>query len=677
MLLAVIDRAVVLPRRLADGIVARRTAAAIIAQLTQLAKAGHPDAEKGVNRLGSLPMDILRELAVHYKELGDAVGIRFETLASGHHFDRDAYYHAAEIAFVTGTADLADITGADCHLVGFPATETERASLTISSGGQEGRDADPRLGVADPHSRLDHVVLECSRGDTGPTLRAATIVDLEGKPDAAERVGALDEFVADGLVAHYAGLVRAFVRQGTVTGDMLMPAIPSRMLGWLRLDPDDAIGIDAGATLLLAETDLFTALERNMALPRPLPAVLTTSLLPLPIRDRRGLLKRLYRGARTGVAMAHLIVLIHLSYDSVAHRARLVGSLFDRFVRVNAELGYVHIELLRWVINELARSPVARTWPPETLLAVTWSHANELLRILLLSNVDARVIVAALNSRLYPFEERLLGRRDVREDDAHPGNVQVETYAMGCADLIARAGVAIDESDRVDLLALLMTFGDENKPTGFSLSLLLQNDALLNSMGSIFARSWADQGDDLFTGILNVTIREWRETILVGDEYTWTRLAFRYGDCESMNDLDRALVVEAAATIDQFEVDWSSLESKSRFVLVLNRFQLLAEDVKGRVRSAWEAETRRVVTITDPQTRAEAVETLMRTAVDLSDAPEPKERVEEFARRLALLRREAAPDASILDDVVMRLHARSGPAEARCFDQLVLAGRLR
>jgi hypothetical protein len=248
---------------------------------------------------------------------------------------------------------------------------------------------------------------------------------------------------------------------------------------------------------------------------------------------------------------------------------------------------------------------------------------------------------------------------------------------MACADLVIRAGVPIEQGSRVGILGLLMTCDAAGVPNGFAASLLWRNDELPDTMGSIFGRSWADQGADLFADILNVSIREWREAVPEGDAHAWLRFSAAHGDCESMNEADRALLVAAAEDLDRAPVDWASLEEKARFAMVLYRFHVLPDEVQRRVRAVWESEVRRVSSLPDAEVRREAVDILFKTAVDLCDDVVPGRRIEQFAVLVALLRRNVPTDAIAMDDVITMVHARLAPAPARCFDQLVLAARLR
>lgn len=676
-LLGVIERAVVLPRRLADATASRKTAAAIVAPLAALIQRRNARAARALLRLGDLPFDILREIIVGYPDVAQTVGIRIELPIAGRQFERSAFFRAAQTAFAGGAAEVGDANGVLCQLVGRLAGAGQRATIEIHAEGVERLDEDPRLGLADRQSNLNDVVRNCTRGDTGPSARGPIIAQLEAQPDVAERARLLDEFIRDGLVAHYMALLSAFRDQRAVTADMLMPGVVSRMSGWLRLDPADAVDFDAAATLLMNETDLFTALDRNMALPRPMPSVLTTALVELPFLERRRLLKRLYRQAQTGIDVAHLIVLASLCYEAGALRQRIVHALWDRLVHVCAERAYLQLEILRWVINELSRSEATRAWSAQALLAIAWSHANETMRLLQRNRIDPRAIATSLNARLYPYEERLFGRRDVREDVAHPGNVHPETYTMACADMVVRTGLQIDQQSRAGILGLLLTRGENGRPKGFATSLLWRNDELPDSMGSIFARSWVDQGGDLFADILNTTIREWRDEVPEGDPFPWLRFSAAHGDCESMNAADRELLFAAAENLDQAAVDWASVEERTRFSMVMFRFHLQTDDLRRRLRVLWESEVRRVSALADTEVRREAVDILLKTAVDLCDDAEQKRRIEQFAVLLGLLRRTLRTGTFALDDVITMLHARLAPASARHFDPLIVAVRLR
>jgi hypothetical protein len=676
-LLGVIERAVVLPRRLADATAPRKTAAAIVAPLAALIQRRNAQAARALLRLGDLPFDILREIIVGYPDIAQTVGIRIEIPIAGRQFERAAFFRAAQTAFADGASEVGDVNGVLCQLVGRPSGDGQRAAIEIHAEGVERVDEDPRLGLADRQSNLDDVVRNCTRGDTGPAARGPIVAQLEAQPDVAERARLLDEFIRDGLVAHYTALLSAFRDQRAVTADMLMPGVVSRMSGWLRIDRADAVDFDAAATLLMSETDLFTALDRNMALPRPMPTVLTTALVELPFLERRRLLKRLYRQAQTGIDVAHLIVLASLSYETGALRQRIVHVLWDRLTQVCAERAFLQLDILRWVINELSRSEATRAWSTEALLAIAWSHANETMRLLLGNRIDPRAIATSLNARLYPYEERLLGRRDVREDVAHPGNVQPETYTMACADMVVRAGLQIDQQSRAGILGLLLTRGENGRPNGFAASLLWRNDELPDSMGSIFAWSWVDQGDDLFADILNTTIREWRDDVPEADPFPWLRFSAAHGDCESMNAADRELLFAAAENLDQAPVDWASVEERTRFGMVMFRFHLLTDDVRRRLRVLWESEVRRVSALADSEVRREAVDILFKTTVDLCDDADPNRKIEQFAALLGLLRRTLRTGTFALDNVITMLHARLAPASARHFDPLIVAVRLR
>lgn len=671
---SMLELAVVLPRRLADEGAPKKTVGAAIALLLRQVHAGDARASRGVLRVGALPPRLLHEVAVHFPQVAELGGIQTQTPVGTSSFPRDEFFRAASTAFETGTASVADVGGVEHRIVGIRAAGSEPASLSVEIGGEERLDTDARLGLVDPDSDLDRVIERCEVGDTGLEERARLVDRLRGLEERIDRVAVVDEHLRSGPLTFYVLLSASLRSQAPVTSDLLMPPSVARLTGWLRLDSDDAQDLDAAASTLLRETELFTALERNIALPRALPPTLLSAFLDQSLAERRAMVKRLWRVSRHGVGAAHLCVLTWYALEGTRHRARAADKMARRLARVCAETATLHLRIVRWVTNELARSEVARAWAPTTTLAVAWSHGSELFRLLLDMGVP-RERIATLGDQLYTYEERLFGQRVVRNDSSHPGNVQVETYALGCTDLIVRGGVEMSERARVGLLALLMTFSENGNATGFEASLLTRNDLQGDLLGGIFARSWDSQADDAFGGILNVRLRTWRDGVVPMANLEWLRISARNGDCLIRDPDDLRAVSEAAAELPSSPVDWTSINDRSRFCLVMHNITQYEESVAEQVRNAWSSEAERASALTDRPTREMALEALLLTAVDLAADPDMEKAVLEFGRLCSLLRGTFRGDCARLDDVVRRMHPRLGSASARHLDKLLIAGR--
>ena len=671
---SMLELAVVLPRRLTDEGAPKKTVGAAIALLLRQAQAGDSRASLGVLRVGTLPPRLLHEVAVHFPQVAELAGVQTQTPVGSISFPRDAFFHAASTAFNTGAATVADIDGVEHRIVGVRAAAGEPATLTVEIGGEERRDTDARLGLVDPDSDLVRVIERCEVGDTGPAERARLVNDLRGLEERFDRVAVVDEHLRSGPLTFYVLLSSSLRSQAPVTSDLLMPPSVARLTGWLRLDSDDAQDVDSAAAILLRETDLFTALDRNIALPRALPAALLSAFLDQSPAERRALVKRLWRVTRHGIAGAHLCILTWHALEGTRHRSRVTDRMARRLAQVCAESAPLHLRIVRWVTNELARSKVARGWSPATTLAVAWSHGSELFRLLLDSGVP-RERIATLGDQLYTYEERLFGQRAVRNDSSHPGNVQVETYALGCADLIVRRGVDLGERARVSLLAFLMTFSEDGRATGYDTSLLTRNDLLGDLLGGMFARSWDDQADDAFGNILNVRLRTWRDGVVPLANLEWLRISARNGDCLIRDPNDLREVSLAAAELPTSPVDWTSINDRVRFCLVMHNITQFDENLAEQVRSAWSSEAERASALTDRPTREGALEALLLTAVDLAAGADMEKAVFEFGRLCSLLRGTFRGDCARLDDVIRRMHPRLGSSSARHLDKLLIAGR--
>jgi hypothetical protein len=675
-LLGLVERAVVLPRRIADERAPTNAVSALVVLLLAALRRGEPDAAQAALRLGALPAPLLREAVLAFPQVADATGVETYSPAAGMQFARTPFFEAVQAAFEHGEAHVQDRAGVQRRLRPRPAKEGERAALLVDVDGEERVESDARLLLADPDTPLEEAVRICVMGDTDAREGERLVARLRDRDGIGDRVALLDEFLREGLLQHYVSLLEAFRRRQGVPTDAFMPPHVGRMTGWLRLPQQGEVEFDGVAERLLAETDLATALDRHSALPRPLPQPLLAAFRSLNHLERRRQLKRLLRVVRTPLAMAHALVLAGILFEDQPHREAVLDRLWEQMLRWYAERTPNHLGLTRWVANELARSPVARDWPAATTLAVAWSHANEVLRL----SIDTRVseaFLSSLDGRFHFVEERLYGIPALRWDAAHPWNVQHGPYLLGIAAYVAEHNAAPNIVARAKVLASLMTFGEDERPNGFEPSLLFRNDEREDALGSIFAVSYDTQTDALFGDILNTTLRDWRSA-RVDERFRWVRLEARHGDCVAKDADDRKQILAEAPRLSEHPIDWTDAGDVARFTVMLhNAVASENSELRTGVERAWDAEVVRASRLAQASDRAVALAVLLRTSVDLAWDSDVATAVSNFAERLSTLRRAFVSETEPIDLVAIAAHPRLPSSAARALEQLVIAARTR
>jgi tetratricopeptide (TPR) repeat protein len=212
----------------------------------------------------------------------------------------------------------------------------------------------------------------------------ARIASIE---DPSERLDAARAWRDASAEAAYSRLSTQLRNDQRFSFDELVPPNPGGLLWQLRLelpmDPSRTFpeNLDSASERLIDEVGLAEAINRVSGLPVPLPRSIVASVGDLSPSDRGGLFRQMADAHGTTLSKLQALRLLS-TFPDTPGAEDVVQALLKALL---AEEGRARFEfffaVLRWSESRLAYSREILQMPPETRLAVAWTHAHRLCRI--------------------------------------------------------------------------------------------------------------------------------------------------------------------------------------------------------------------------------------------------------------------------------------------------------
>jgi hypothetical protein len=237
----------------------------------------------------------------------------------------------------------------------------------------------------DPDFRLQFLTLDEPELTEKLTAHAA-VWDLEheaivelGKTlsrlTPAERLKHMDDQLEGNIVAFYDRLsIRLKI------GEPIAPyqILPGHLDGLIRYFSGNSPNPEARAEALLSRLPLIETVKRLIDLPAPIPAMIVARFDALERRDKRDILRRLSRCARTPISLIHFLRLMLRSARDVETRQRVVGKYVASMMKSVDQVDDF-LRVVRWIETEMGRMPSSLGFGSPTVIATAWVHASQVV----------------------------------------------------------------------------------------------------------------------------------------------------------------------------------------------------------------------------------------------------------------------------------------------------------
>ena len=217
-----------------------------------------------------------------------------------------------------------------------------------------------------------------------------------------------------------------------VSGHDFVPQDARMLLRHLRLEGDVEPGSESSTqddieASLLAELPLQSALERLIAIPKPIAAGALEQLGKQPQSERRSVLRLLAKlSDGNPIALAHTIRLLYIfAQDNTAY-VRWADRLVSRLLSFEGSppLGAM-LQVLTVVERELSSRELFSTYSSRTRLLMIWSHVSRLQRIFVKRQLDLNWIQDNFGKQWNRLPVELFGdQSDYWRDSSHPSRVE-------------------------------------------------------------------------------------------------------------------------------------------------------------------------------------------------------------------------------------------------------------
>ena len=220
-----------------------------------------------------------------------------------------------------------------------------------------------------------------------------------------------------------------------------MPTNISVLTNHLRIsnDASSIVQWTHSAEQLVSDVGVVEAAQRLGGLPITLPKCFVTAVAALPLVERRRSLRTIRRiWLASPVGLVHLAQLWERLPDVSRHaakvRSRLTGVLCSESHRPIFEAWLVTV---RWVDEQFGFHESARVLPRPIRLALVWSHADRVFRILRSRGLPPEWIEEAFNRHEYAIAPELVFPHSAySEDVAAPQRLGAEAFALSALTVI-------------------------------------------------------------------------------------------------------------------------------------------------------------------------------------------------------------------------------------------------
>lgn len=357
--------------------------------------------------------------------------------------------------------------------------------------------------------------------------REELVARIVGGQDSATRIElALTARRASGEML-YRRIYESIKEGDTFRPDDVMPTDPVVLLNHLRIEdgkePIRAWAARAGE--LVRDLGVVATVSRLGGMPVDLTDTYVSALRSMPAGERRRsmrAIRRMLLGSPVGIV--HLARLWHVLDPSSRQALTIRKRLAKLFIKEESRSCFdAWLAVLRWTDEQFGFRYAARQLATDLRLALVWTHADRVYRILLARGLEPEWIREAFSDTEHPVaHDFVFPDPRYANDLAAPRHVGVESFslaalaAIGSSEVVA-SEMAADVSDVFDRLG-------DNQRWRVVRAMLADEEGATNVLGSWLApqRKWlplvpASFHDELTHEAVTATIRSACEGILAKD----------------------------------------------------------------------------------------------------------------------------------------------------------------
>ena len=212
----------------------------------------------------------------------------------------------------------------------------------------------------------------------------------------------------------------------------LTPPSAKTILKYLRIDEDCQFpdGLESAADRLISEYGIEEAIVRLSSLPCPIPKQIINTLGAMNPYVRMQILQALSNQIFTPLQLFHYI---HIAFRYPEMKRTELSGLLKQFV-TDPELILINasfIAILSLVKNTFSVVEETRHWQPTVLLAVSWAHAENLMRIFMATRIPLQQLFDYIKNNNQRFDiSTYLNRFHVGLDIADPAQLNPTLFMM-------------------------------------------------------------------------------------------------------------------------------------------------------------------------------------------------------------------------------------------------------
>lgn len=425
----------------------------------------YSDLPKPLQKELSLDTDLMENISVRYSKV---------TTIGEFSFDADEFGRAASEAVNGRETRIAPIDH-DAELTFAPLEQQSHSNgmRLVNPDGDETEIKDDILVVLSDSAAERETVLYRNRRwfDCSDNELQQAVAEIASNDDPQRRLDETEAWRSSSATVFYTNLHDRLAQYPAFELSDLRPPDAEALLRHLRLvleaNSDEAFlsALGMAAAALVREESLFVAIERLAGLPVSLPTPLIEAVAALSAADRHSLFRELLRVSGSPLSKIHVIRLLnHFSEDTGAY-FRLARRIATRlFTARSAKEFDAFAAILKWVSADFDHWPEARSWAPETRLAMVWAHAHRLFVILMSTGATVVWIKHTFNQSV---RQRMTSEVFEREPDywfdvTHPrrvnrGDFLLASISYGFDDNAQRFGneASLENAEGLSELSLL------------------------------------------------------------------------------------------------------------------------------------------------------------------------------------------------------------------------------
>lgn len=344
----------------------------------------YSDLPKPLQKELSLDTDFMESISVRYSKA---------TTVGDFSFDADEFGRAASEAVNGRETRLVPIDhDAEVTFAPLEQQSDSNGMRLVNPDGDEIDVRDDILAVLSDSATKREAILRKNRRwfDCPEDEFEQAVAEIASDDDPQRRLDETEAWRSSSAAAFYTNLYDRLAQYPVFELSDLRPPNAEALVRHLRLvleaDSDEAFlsALDTAAVDLVREEGLFVAIERLTGLPVSLPTPLIEAVAALSVADRRSLFHQLLKASGSPPSKIHVIRLLNRFSEDTEAYFRLARQIAIRlFTARGAEEFDAFAAVLKWVSDDFDHWPEARSWAPETRLAMVWGHAYRIFVILM------------------------------------------------------------------------------------------------------------------------------------------------------------------------------------------------------------------------------------------------------------------------------------------------------